>query len=313
VTAAPKLVSVCVPTYNRAAILTQTLDTLLAQDYPNFELVVADNASTDETEAVCRGYAARDPRIRYHRNETNLGLIGNFNRVIELARGEYMVIAGDDDLYESHFLSRLVPVLDAEPQVVLSASGTDWIDPQGRPLVRSVDTYHADPARTPLEEAKRALWDARGTMMMGVYRTEVLRRSLRFQQTYKSSVDYCDSILVFELSMHGAIRWTPEILIHKRLGGISGQPMHRPFFFNVADLLAIGKRLRERLEHAPVSDPRMRRALSASIRWRVLRGFRDFWRPLVTSLLLGLMPPPLRTRFLARRRQSRERLVAPIQ
>lgn len=303
-------VTIGVPTRNRAGLLRQTLETLLAQDYPNFELVISDNASTDETEAVCRALAERDPRVRYHRSDADRGLIGNFNRVIELARGEYIVIAGDDDLYEPNFLTALVPALDQDPQVVVSAPGTDWITFEGRPLPRSTDKYHTDPAKTPLQEAMRALWDARGTMMMGVFRGSVLRRSMCFRQTYKTSVDYCDSILVFELSLYGAIRWTPEVLIHKRLGGVSTQPVRRSFFFNIANLFALRRRYLERLEHAR-PDARVERVLRRSIAFRTARSFYDFRRLLATSLILDLMPKGTRDRFLEGRR--RRRMIAPIQ
>lgn len=303
-------VTIGVPTRNRAGLLRQTLDTLLAQDYPNFELVVSDNASTDETQAVCRALAERDPRVRYERSDVDRGLIGNFNRVIELARGEYIVIAGDDDLYEANFLSALVPALDRDPNVVLSAPGTDWITFEGRPLQRSTDKYHTDPAKTPLQEAMRGLWDARGTMMMGVFRASVLRRSMCFRQTYKTSVDYCDSILVFELSLYGAIRWTPEVLSHKRLGGVSTQPVRRSFFFNIANLFALRRRYLERLAHAR-PDPRVDRVLRRSIALRSFRSFYDFRRLLATSLILDLMPKGTRDRFLEGRR--RRRMIAPIQ
>ena len=75
------LVSIGLPVYNGENYVRQALDSLLAQDYESFELIVSDNASTDATQQICLEYASQDSRIRYHRNEVNIGLYNNFTRV----------------------------------------------------------------------------------------------------------------------------------------------------------------------------------------------------------------------------------------
>lgn len=112
-------VSIAVPVYNGERFLRESLDSLLAQTFEDFELVIADNASTDGTEAIGREYAARDPRVRYFRNERNLGGPGNFRRVFRLSRGEYHKWSTGDDFWEPTLVEKCVAVLDARPDVVL--------------------------------------------------------------------------------------------------------------------------------------------------------------------------------------------------
>jgi glycosyltransferase involved in cell wall biosynthesis len=112
--AAPK-VSVCVPTYNRAPLLKAFLPTILSQTLQDFEIIICDNCSTDNTTEVA--LACTDPRVSYYRNDANLGPFGNMNRLLTLARGEYVVIVHDDDLYLPDFLEREAAMLDANPGV----------------------------------------------------------------------------------------------------------------------------------------------------------------------------------------------------
>jgi len=108
-------VTVCLPTYNRAGYLQDCLTSILNQSFQDFEVVVSDNCSIDSTPDVLR--SCTDVRVRSSRNETNIGPIGNMNRCLELARGEYVVIAHDDDLYSREFLTRAVDMLDRNPKV----------------------------------------------------------------------------------------------------------------------------------------------------------------------------------------------------
>src|SRR5688500_5450428 len=82
-------VSVGVPVYNGERYVARSIEALLAQTFADFELIIADNASTDGTEAICRAYVMRDPRVSYHRSPTNVGIVANFNRCVALARAPY--------------------------------------------------------------------------------------------------------------------------------------------------------------------------------------------------------------------------------
>jgi glycosyltransferase involved in cell wall biosynthesis len=116
--AAPKL-SIGMPVFNGAKWIRDALESLLTQSFEDFELIISDNASTDDTEAICRRVAAGDARVRYHRNSTNIGIHRNYNRVFELSSGTYFKWAGCNDICLDGFLEKCVAVLDARPEVVL--------------------------------------------------------------------------------------------------------------------------------------------------------------------------------------------------
>ena len=127
-------VSIGMPVYNGAAFLRESLDSLLSQTYEDFELVISDNGSTDGTQNICRAYATEDVRIRYYREEENRGAAWNYNRVFELARGEYFKWAAHDDVHAPTFLERCVEVVDNNPDVLWCFSRHTHVDCYGRPL-----------------------------------------------------------------------------------------------------------------------------------------------------------------------------------
>jgi glycosyltransferase involved in cell wall biosynthesis len=116
-----------------------TLASILGQTFQDFELLIADNASTDETESVCRELAERDGRVRYHRHAENIGAAGNYNFTFEQASGEYFKWAAADDLIAPDYLERCIEVLDRDPGVVLAYSLVERIDENGQPL--SIERY----------------------------------------------------------------------------------------------------------------------------------------------------------------------------
>ena len=121
-------ISVCLPTFNRARYLEQTIASIRSQTVTDFELIVSDNCSTDSTPQVAA--AARDPRIRYVRNESNVGHYRNMNRCLELARGEYVCIIHDDDVYAPAFLERESAVLERHHNVGMVHCAVYVVDPE---------------------------------------------------------------------------------------------------------------------------------------------------------------------------------------
>lgn len=115
-------VSVCLLTYKRAHVLPQTLETLLAQDHSDFELIINDDRSPDETEDVCREFARRDSRIRYFKNPDNLRYANNQNAAILRASCEHVGIVHDSDLYEPQLLSRWTQALVDHPSAAVAFS-----------------------------------------------------------------------------------------------------------------------------------------------------------------------------------------------
>jgi glycosyltransferase involved in cell wall biosynthesis len=121
--AEPK-VSVCLPCYNRHDYVSEAIESVLAQSFGDFELIITDNCSTDGTVDIIRKYASKDSRIRVYVNESNLGVIGNLNRGILLGRGEYIKPIFSDDLLTPRCLEAFVNVLDKNPNVSLVTSFT---------------------------------------------------------------------------------------------------------------------------------------------------------------------------------------------
>jgi len=125
------LVSIGMPVYNGSRYIREALDSLLAQSYPEFELQISDNASSDETPDICQAYMAKDARIHYHRNPTNLGVLKNFRRALELTSGDYFMWAACDDCWSTNYLAVLLDRLRAHPGAMLAAGRTLYIDGDG--------------------------------------------------------------------------------------------------------------------------------------------------------------------------------------
>src|SRR5262245_46576944 len=97
-------VSLGMPVYNGEPFVEEALKSLLGQTFEDFELVISDNASSDRTGSICQDYAARDRRIRYLRNDINVGFCRNQNRVIELCNAEYFLLTHHDDVRAPEYL-----------------------------------------------------------------------------------------------------------------------------------------------------------------------------------------------------------------
>lgn len=125
-------VTIAIPTYNRSELLKTSLESALAQDYLDYQVLVLDNASDDDTEAVVRSFA--DSRITYVRNETNIGIFGNWQRTVELNTSPYLSILSDDDVLLPNFIHESVLALDNHPDTGLSAGLAEFININGATL-----------------------------------------------------------------------------------------------------------------------------------------------------------------------------------
>jgi hypothetical protein len=131
-------VSIGVPVYNGQRFLRATLDSILAQTYTDFELIICDNCSTDATELICQEFVARDKRVRYFRNDHNLGPAPNYNRCFALSRGELFKWAAADDVIAPEFVQRCVELLDSDPSIVSAYTRTLLID-EADAIIRPYD------------------------------------------------------------------------------------------------------------------------------------------------------------------------------
>ncbi len=199
--------------YNGENYIGEALDSVLGQTFEDFELIISDNASTDRTEGICRKYAAKDPRIRYFRNDINIGAAQNFNRVFTLSSGEYFKWAAHDDILAPEFLSKCVMVLDDDPSVVLCYSKIVKIDEYGK----HDGTYNDDneirvDSFKPHERFRELMEMHHWTIsVFGVIRANVLNRTPLIGNYVGS-----DRCLVAELGLIGRIYRVPEYLFFRR-------------------------------------------------------------------------------------------------
>jgi glycosyltransferase involved in cell wall biosynthesis len=202
-------VSIGLPVFNGERYLERALNSILAQTFTDFELVISDNASTDQTQAICESYFSKDRRIRYYRNTKNIGAMPNFNRVFELSSGNYFKWASHDDLITPDFLQKCVDILDRDPSVILCYSWTQLIDEQGN---ISGDypyngKYKADSLRP--SERFRSLIDFSHWCIQdfGLMRASELKKTLLYG-SYTAS----DRVLLARLSLAGRFYEIPENL-----------------------------------------------------------------------------------------------------
>jgi glycosyltransferase involved in cell wall biosynthesis len=204
-------VSIGLPVFNGERFLAQALDSLLAQTFSDFEIVLSDNASTDATQEICEAYAARDDRIRYHRSQSNAGASRNFNRAFELATGEYFKWAAHDDLCAPEYLERCLDVLDRDASVILCHSMTREIDESGQ-VLRVLESKPQLGSPRPNERFYDCICVQHPQVMVfGLMRASVLRKT-RLIGSYVSS----DRTLLGELALRGRLHQISEPLFSRR-------------------------------------------------------------------------------------------------
>lgn len=207
-------ISIAVPVYNGQRYIRHTLDSILQQTCTDFELIITDNASTDDTEEICRQYAARDSRIRYHRSEKNLGISNNFRRGFELSRGEYFRWNAADDYIAPTFLEKCLHVLETDPQVVLAFVRTVIVDDDNR-VIRNNDYDVMADLPNPATRFNRLMTvDHRhhgAHELWGLMRRADLARIPVYQQVVRS-----DSIMLARLALLGRFRRVEEPLFFNR-------------------------------------------------------------------------------------------------
>jgi len=205
----PRL-SIGLPVFNGERYLEESVTAILSQSFADFELIISDNASTDRTQQICLSFAAKDPRVRYCRNDRNIGGGNNFNRTFLLSRGEYFQWSTYDDICDHEYMARCIEVLDEHPEVVLCFSLVTEIDTDGHPIgiesrheARSTEPSERFRSLTSLEHSCQAIY--------GVVRADVLRKTLLWLNHTDS-----DRTLLAELSLHGQFYQIPEPLFFRR-------------------------------------------------------------------------------------------------
>jgi glycosyltransferase involved in cell wall biosynthesis len=209
-------VTFAIPVRNGEQFIGRALDSLLDQDFADFEVVVCDNASTDSTPDIVQRYAGRDPRVRYVRNAENIGQIENFNLAVRQSRGEYLRWMGADDWLEPSYARQCVAALDVRPDAVGVTTQWRFMDDAGRVTSMDVRGPRAD-APTPrarLRLTLRLLQSGRPLLFDPIY--SLLRRSA-LDRTRLLQIDpWTDRLLAVELCLLGPFCHLDDCLATRR-------------------------------------------------------------------------------------------------
>jgi glycosyltransferase involved in cell wall biosynthesis len=204
-------VSIGIAVYNGQQFIEQAIDSLLVQTFRDFEIIICDNDSQDRTEQICLEYMRRDPRVRYHRNPTNLGLAANWARVLKLATGKYFKYAAYDDFCAPEFLERCVDVLDRHPDVILVYPKTILLDEISGRQTEYEDRQNLQSGRASQRFAQLLEQMRLCNIIFGLHRTSELRKTAGYRRYLGA-----DIVLMAELSLRGKFYEIPEFLFYRR-------------------------------------------------------------------------------------------------
>jgi glycosyltransferase involved in cell wall biosynthesis len=224
-----RTVAIGMPVWNGEAFLSEAIESILAQTYDDLELVISDNASTDATPEICRTYAKRDARVRYIRQEANIGANPNYIEVFRRSSGRYFKWAAHDDVLAPGFIQECVRVLDNDQAVVLCSPATVMINEDGSPVRYSaehkavVDSYgHKWPV---IPEKNQALMsddpaDRFAAVLLNMFMCleifGLIRRSALEKTSLQPSYVGGDKVVLAELSLIGRFHLLETSLFYRR-------------------------------------------------------------------------------------------------
>ena len=205
-------VSVGMPAYNGERWIAASIESVLNQTYDNFELIISDNASTDATEEICKGYAARDPRIRYLRQATNLGASENYNTVFRSARAPYFKWASSNDICHATFLEKCLAAFQDRPDLALCYPRARLFEDEPEDGEDNDDGLDL-PEESPCRRFERLVSQMElNNIMNGLVRSNILSQTPLIKPYFSSDV-----VLMAEVALHGKIAEIPEFLFYRRM------------------------------------------------------------------------------------------------
>lgn len=217
---ATPLVSIGMPVFNGERFIRQAVDSLLAQDHEHLELIISDNGSEDATAAICRQYAAKDPRVQFHRSPSNVGATANFNRVFELSSGDYFMWAAHDDFWAPEFVRTCLELLLERDSILLAGCACELVDPETGEHIetdRGISTRGMTPyERFKLHKLTLHTLSNYNIVFYGLFRRASLDKVMPFRKVISN-----DHLLLAQLAMWGEFDTHPESLMTKRRGGAS--------------------------------------------------------------------------------------------
>lgn len=225
-------ISIGMPVYNGAKYIREALDSLLMQTFSDFELVISDNASTDDTKAICEMYALKDPRIKYWRTASNKGASMNFQFVLEQAKGEFFMWAAADDRWDCDWVERLYTQVKNKKQTACIGN-VILMDENSSPLRHPANAIK-------LEFTGFRLWRRlsfyvvyEGLGKANLFYAMYPRKLLQLSEINRYSIDYQ---ILFSLLKHVAYMHVDGPCLHKRVhsegAGVAAQRLWRaPYIF----------------------------------------------------------------------------------
>jgi len=207
------LVSIGVPLYNEAKYLKQTLESLVAQDYPNIEIIISDNASSDNTGEICQKFVEHYSHIKYHRFDKNYGSITNFLYTAENSYGKYFMFAAGHDLWHPSFISKAVRIMENDDEIALCYARATRIDSCGNTLQLAKNTMdlRGMPAHKRLEHLVNNISGA--DPIYGLIRASYMHYLKAFSS---NPVWGADQVLLARFTLLGTIAHIPEVLFFWR-------------------------------------------------------------------------------------------------
>ena len=205
-------ITVGLPVFNGQDLIQVAVNSMLGQSFTDFELVICDNASSDETENICRELADLDNRVKYFRNESNIGAAANFRRVVNLASGKYFKWLGVDDFCDSSYLERTKEILDTRLDVSNCCSKVFIVDEKGQKLRKYDDAQHLDDDAPSKRFIQFLAQDSWVNSVYGLMRTQTLKNT-SIMGTFPGS----DIVVMAEMSLHGKFIELPDYLFYRRI------------------------------------------------------------------------------------------------
>ena len=205
-------VTIGLPVFNGETYIASAIESVLSQSFGNFELVICDNASTDGTPDICRAFASRDARLRYLRNDHNLGAAPNYNRTFELARGTFFKWLAHDDVLLPSYLERTLEGLLETPDAVICSSKVEYMNSEGRTIGTYDSALDTGAGLRPSTRFSQVVLSSHSCVdFFGLMRTSAMTDSL-----LHGSYHGADRAFLAQMALRGRIVHIPECLIRIR-------------------------------------------------------------------------------------------------
>lgn len=285
-TGSKETVSVCLPVFNGGAFLAEAIESVLRQSHREFELLVVDDCSTDDSVAVIERYAATDSRIALHRNQRNLGLVDNWNRCLQLASGQWIKFLFQDDLLAPTCIASLLTAAAPDEQII--ACRRTLIGSDSIPVVAT--GFYADHARLLAQifsrntylgpaEVCRLILDYPATNLIGEPTSVMFRAGLeeRFGAFNTHLVMECDSEWWYRVAVNTGIRLVDAELASFRLHGDSASSTAhagKHFRYRYLDRLVVLRQMAFHAAFQPLREIESREPGRNTIRYELVRSLR---------------------------------------